>query len=118
MEQFGDFNTTSSPAGTFDGFSATPQQDEVNDAFGSFVPQPTKPSNTTDDDYTEEELQRMAQAEASEQVRKAELFEKTQREEQAKRERKSAAEVALKEWQTQRDGQIKLRRTNNAEQEK
>lgn len=68
MEQFGDFNTTSSP-GTFDGFSSTPQ-DEVNDAFGSFVPQPTKPTNT-DDDYTEEELQRMAQAEASDQARKA-----------------------------------------------
>lgn len=113
MEQFGEF-TTSSPGGE----AFAPQQD-ASDAFGSFVPQPTKPTaGSGDDDYTEEELQRISQAEAGEQARKAELYEKQQREEQAKRERKSAAEVALKEWQAQREGQIKLRRTNNAEQEK
>ena len=78
----------------------------------------TPKQTRADDDYSQEEIDKMLQVEAANATRKADLYSKQQEEERNKRDRKSKAEQDLRAWQKTRSEQIGLRRTNNVEQEK
>ena len=71
-----------------------------------------------DDDLTEEEKQQVAQVKEAQQAMKASLHEKMLEEQKLRNERKKAGFDAIQTWQTERKGQISLRRQNNQEHEK
>ena len=71
-----------------------------------------------DDDLTEEEKQQVAQVKEAQQTMKASLHEKMLEEQKLRNERKKAGFDAIQTWQTERKGQISLRRQNNQEHEK
>lgn len=93
--QFGDFN-----------------QYQTNQEFQN-------PAQTNDDDdFTEEERQLMAQAEAVKQARMQSVYEFQQQEASLKQERRAAGAKALADWVEERGRQINQRvKTNKEEQE-
>ena len=66
-----------------------------------------------DDDLTEEEKQQVAQVREQQQKMKEQLHEKMLEEQKLRNERKKAGYDAIQQWQTERKGQISLRRQNN-----
>ena len=67
-----------------------------------------------DDDLTEEEQIIVAAATAKQEEIKRQLHDKMLEEQRAKDERKYSGSTAIQQWTSERDGQINLRKQNNA----